>query len=308
MKQNYFKKKTQKGKKRKNPGNLLHGRERKMALRGIGFVLPSFAGVCIFMLVPFQDVLRRSFTSVATGKFVGWTNYQMVFTNDAFILAGKNTIRFLAIGLPLLLILSLLLAVVLAELGRMGERLKNMFLFPMAVPVVSVAMFWELLFANKGFVNAILHLAGGQEGNWLNTKAAFVILVGSFLWKNLGYDILLWLAGLVMIPHSVYEAAMMDGAGKIRCFFSVTLPNLVPSFFVIAVLSLMNAFKIFREAYLVAGDYPHESIYLMQHLYNNWFRELSIDKMSAAAVFHAIVIGVFVIILRKLCTKDGELL
>ncbi len=136
----------------------------------------------------------------------------------------------------------------------------------------------------------------------------FVILVGSFLWKNLGYDILLWMAGLVMIPHSVYEAAMMDGAGKIRCFFSVTLPNLVPSFFVIVVLSLMNAFKIFREAYLVAGDYPHESIYLMQHLYNNWFRELSIDKMSAAAVFHAIVIGVFVIILRKLCTKDGEVL
>lgn len=285
-----------------------NNKKRKNIWRGIQFVLPSFVGICIFMIFPFLNVIHRSFTSVATGDFVGFKNYQMIFTNNAFLLAGKNTIRFLIISLPMLLLISLFMAVLLTEWGRIGLHLKNLFLFPMAVPVVSVAMFWELLFTNKGFVNGLIHLIGGAENNWLNTNAAFGIVIGSFIWKNLGYDILLWMAGLSTIPNAIYEAAKMDGAGKVRQFISVTLPNLAPSFFIILVMSLMNAFKVFREAYLVAGDYPHESIYLLQHLYNNWFRELSIDKMSAAAVIHALLIGVFVIILRKVCSKGGELL
>lgn len=280
----------------------------KKSWKGIGFVLPSFAGICIFMLVPFIDVIRRSFTTVSTGTFVGLKNYQTVFTNQAFGLAGKNTICFLGVGLPLLLVLSLLMAVLLTSCGPIGKKIKNFFLFPMAVPVVSVATFWKVMFDSKGFANAFLHLMGHGEYNWLNTKMSFVILIGSFLWKNLGYDILLWMTGIAMIPNAVYEAAMMDGAGAVRRFFAVTLPNLKPSFFMIAVLSLMNAFKVFREAYLVAGDYPNESIYLLQHLYNNWFRELSMDKISAAAVVHAFLIALFVVSLKKVCEKDGRLL
>ena len=108
----------------------------------------------------------------------------------------------------------------------------------------------------------------------MNSSAAFWVLVVSYLWKNMGYDIILWSAGLAAIPENLYEAAKVDGAGSLDCFFRITLPNLMPVFYTITVLSFLNSFKVFREAYLVAGDYPHDSMYLLQHVFNNWFREL----------------------------------
>ena len=95
---------------------------------------------------------------------------------------------------------------------------------------------------------------------------------------------MLWLAGLNAIPQELYEAARVDGAGSWQCFCCITLPGLKGTAFLTAVLSVINSFKVFREAYLVAGDYPHESIYMLQHLFNNWFVSLDIQKMSAASV------------------------
>lgn len=109
----------------------------------------------------------------------------------------------------------------------------------------------------------------------------------------------LWLAGLAGISPSIYEAAAVDGAGAWTIFWRITLPNLLPSLFTITVLSFLNAFKVFREAYLVAGDYPHDSMYLLQHLFNNWFRELSMDKLAAGAVMTAGVILFLILLLRR---------
>jgi multiple sugar transport system permease protein len=102
------------------------------------------------------------------------------------------------------------------------------------------------------------------------------------------------------IPQSQYEAARMDGAGSVRSFFAITLPNLWPTVFITAVLSLLNAFKVFREAYLVAGNYPHESMYLLQHLFNNWFLRLDIDKMCTAATLVALVMMLLILALKRL--------
>ena len=125
-----------------------------------------------------------------------------------------------------------------------------------------------------------------------------VMLVLSYLWKNLGYDMILWMAGLAGIPEEIYEAARMDGAGERACFFRITLPNLLPSLYTISVLSFLNSFKVFREAWLVAGDYPQQDMYLLQHLYNNWFRDLAFDKISAAAVLTALVVFVLILLLQ----------
>ncbi len=133
----------------------------------------------------------------------------------------------------------------------------------------------------------------------MNTEQAFWILVLSYIWKNLGYDIVLWMAGLAGISENIYEAARVDGAGEWQCFRSITLPNLKSSLYTITVLSFLNSFKVFREAYLVAGDYPHESIYMMQHLFNNWFRTFSFDKMAAAAVLESIVLLGLILLLQK---------
>ena len=126
------------------------------------------------------------------------------------------------------------------------------------------------------------------------------MLCGSYLWKNLGYDIVLWMAGLSGIPTQIYEAAQVDGAGEWKIFCKITFPSLLPSLYTISVLSFLNSFKVFREAYLVAGDYPNESMYLLQHLFNNWFRDLSFDKLSAGAVLVAAVILGLILLLQRI--------
>lgn len=251
------------------------------------FLIPSFIGVGTFVIVPFADVVRRSFTRALGSGFVGFANYQAVLSNSAFRLAAGNTMRFLAVGLPMLLVLSLGLALLLQKAAMSVGALKTVFLLPMALPTASIAFLWLALFHQNGLMNGWITFFGGSAVNWMNTDSAFWIMVGSFLWKNIGYTALLWLSGLLAVPTSLYEAARVDGAGPLATFWYITLPNMKSCGFLITLLSLISAFKVFREAYLVAGEYPHTSIYMLQHLFNNWFRELSMDRLSAAAVMVA---------------------
>ena len=299
--------------KRNAKSDLLFSRKRNRrrcaALRntqkGLAFILPSFAGVCIFWLIPYVDVIRRSFCGAVNGEFVGIENYRTIFANKAFRLAAGNTLRFFGVCVPLLVVLSLIIAVLLAGQKRFTQILKSFFLLPMAIPVASVVLLWRLLFDDQGLLNHLLHMLSVQTTDWMNTGASFYVLVISYIWRNLGYDVVLWMAGLSAIPAALYEAAKVDGAGEWKCFTKITLPNLLPSLFTIVVLSVLNAFKVFREAYLVAGDYPQEKMYLLQHLFNNWYRDLSLDKMSAAAVVTGLVIFLLILGLWKAWGKGG---
>lgn len=267
--------------------------------RGIFFLLPSLLGVAIFYVIPYLDVVRRSFLGAVDGTFVGLKNYQTVFANTAFRLAASNTLRFTLVCMPILIILSLFVAVVLSK-GKHGKLLKSCFLMPMALPAVSVALLWQLLFDKQGLLNGWLSIFGVTGQDWMNTDNAFYILVFSYIWKNLGYDVVLWMAGLSGISESIYEAARVDGASEWKCFTRITLPNLKPALYTITVLSFLNSFKVFREAYLVAGNYPHDTIYLLQHLFNNWFRDMSLDKMAASAVLVSGVIIVLILLLGRM--------
>lgn len=266
---------------------------------GLLFLLPNLAGVACFTLLPFLEVVKRSFQSAVTLEWVGLKNYREVVNNTAFRMAASNTLRFTFICIPLLVALSLGLAVILQKLKRGKNTLKSAFLLPMAVPAASVVLVWKVLFHYNGLLNVLIQRLGGEAVSWMNSSYAFVVLVISYLWKNIGYDMILWMAGLAGIPTEIYEAARVDGAGEWRCFTSITLPNLLPSLYTITVLSFLNSFKVFREAWLVAGDYPHQSMYLLQHLYNNWFRELSFDKIAAAAVINGAVVFVLILLLQK---------
>lgn len=274
-------------------------RTRKRNMAGVYFIIPSFLGVSIFVLLPFLDVVRRSFVTAVNETWVGLANYKMVIENSAFRLAAGNTLRFVGVCIPVLVVLSLLTAVFLYSSGKIADFLKSAFLIPMAIPVASVVLLWKVLFHGQGMLNGFIDKLGFTPVDWMNTKYAFWVLVFSYIWKNLGYDIILWIAGLSAIPSSIYEAARVDGAGNIRIFFSITIPNLLPTLYTITVLSFLNSFKVFREGYLVAGDYPHESMYLLQHTFNNWFRDLSFDKIAAGAVLVAIVILILVTLLEK---------
>lgn len=264
------------------------------------FVLPGFAGVFCFVLLPFADVLRRSFVTAVTGEFAGIDNYKRVFVNEAFRLAVKNTALFTAVCLPLLILLGLLTALLLAGL-KQAQALKAVFLFPMAMPAATIVLVWKMVFAEGGFLNAFL----GRQIDFMGTNLAFWVLVFSYVWKNLSYTVVLWLAGILAVPTDIIEAAGVDGAGKLRIFVSVLMPQLKGVFYTITVLSVLNSFKVFREAYLVAGPYPQESMYLLQHLFNNWFAYLELDKMAAAAVCLAAVLLILILLLTRLW-EEGE--
>lgn len=275
----------------------------------IVLLTPSLAGISVFILIPFLDVVRRSFTATITGRFAGLSNYRLLLTTPAFLLAVKNTVRFTVVCLPLLILTGLMIGLLLSRLKYM-QLLKSMLLFPLAVPTATVVLIWKMVFYKQGFFNIFLQNAGNAFGMQLNltgetapdymgTGMAFWVLVFSYIWKNLGYTVILWLAGIMGISTDITEAARVDGAGKWKSFIKVTMPNLKGTLYTITVLSFLNSFKVFREAYLVAGAYPDKSMYLLQHLFNNWFVKMDFDKMSAAAVCVGAVLFIAIMLLQK---------
>ena len=263
------------------------------------FLLPSLAGTAIFVLIPFADVIRRSFLKAVGNTFVGFENYREVLMNQAFREAVLHTVKFLAVCLPLLLLFSFGTALMLCRLPAAKAFFQTVFLLPMAVPVASLVVFWKLIFHGNGLLNEALQLFEFEGKEWMSTDAAFLILVFSYIWKNLGYDIVLWIAALSGVGEEQYEAAKVSGAGSWECFRYITLPQMKAGMVMIGVLSFVNAFRVFREAYLIAGDYPHESIYMLQHLFNNWFTKLDIQKMSAGAVMMAAAVSVLLCLLER---------
>ena len=232
------------------------------------FVFPGLAGILLFVLLPFADVVKRSFTTAVTGQWNGLKNYGTIFHNQAFVLAVKNTVRFTVICIPLLVFTGLFIALLLNGL-KGGKWMKSIFLFPLAMPTATVVLVWKLVFYRQGFFNLFLSRLGETTGLWgeihrdyLGSGAAFWVLAGSYLWKNTGYTVILWLAGIGGIPAELSEAARVDGAGKWQRLRYIILPNLRGSLYTIVVLSFLNSFKIYREAYLTAGAYPDKRISL----------------------------------------------
>ena len=280
-------------------GNTLHGQAWRNSLKGYLFILPSLAGCAIFVVIPFAQVIWRSLTDGITQRFVGLAHYAEIFRNQAFMQAAGNTLKFMGVCVPLLLLLSLMLAILLDRevLGRAG--LRAAFLVPMAVPVASVALLWQVLFHENGVMNNVLEAFGLDRIEWMRTNWAFACFVVSYIWKNIGYNMVLFIAGLSNISPSYYEAAAVDGATTRQQFWHITLPCLKPVFFTVTVLSMLNSFKAYREVYLVAGNYPHGSIYLIQHTFNNWFTAMEIEKLSAGATVTAAVILALVGVLSR---------
>ncbi|MCM1185419.1 MAG: sugar ABC transporter permease [Lachnoclostridium sp.] len=254
-------------------------RERRAFLSFLGF---SLMGVSVFVLLPFLDVVRRSFVTVMSGKFAGLDNYKRVLTNQAFLLAVRNTVHFALVGIFLLIVIGLMAALVLNRL-RDVTFIKSLYLFPMAMPTATVVIVWRMFFYKQDFNS----------------------LVASYLWKNLGYTIVLWLAGIAGIPNEQIEAAKVDGADKWQCFWYIKLPCLKGSLYTIGILSFLNSFKIYREAYLVAGAYPGQDIYLLQHIFNNWYVNLELDKMAAATVLVGGFLFVCIMLLNHFWNKES---
>ena len=269
------------------------------------FIIPSLLGIAILVLVPFGEAIRRSLFNNPGTRFLGLQNYRNVLDNAAFKLAAENTGKFILACVPILLLISFILALSVQALGKRGRTYKTTFLLPMAIPVASVSLLWKVLFADNGLANGVLSFLGAEPVSFLGSNAAFWVLIFTYLWKNSGYNMILWLSGMDGISKDLYEAAEVDGAGYRQKLWYITIPNLLPTLGMLSVLSLLNTFKVYREAYLVAGKYPHDSIYLLQHLFYNWFFDLALGRLTAGAVMMAMVMLIVILLLQKILERGA---
>ncbi|WP_106769262.1 carbohydrate ABC transporter permease [Paenibacillus faecalis] len=257
---------------------------RKDASAAMFFLAPSGVGFALFYLIPFVMGVYYSFLShTIDGEFVGLDNYRELLASGSFHKAASNTFFFSAVSVPLMLILSLGLAILLNKNTYIQKWLRTAYVMPLVVPVASIIMIWQLLFDWNGSVNAWLSMLGYERVDWMKTESARLVIIMVYIWKNIGYNVILFLAGLQQIPKDYYETAQIEGAGRFRQFRSITLVYLTSTTFFVVIMSIINSFKVFRETYLIAGDYPHDSIYMMQHYMNNMFMSLDIQKLTAAA-------------------------
>ena len=281
--------------------------KRQDFMRSLCFLSPSLIGVGVFFIVPFGVVVYYSMIDgVGSRNFVFLENFIKLFNNSAFIMAAKNTLQFSAIAVPLAVILAIVLALMLECRIPMKSQVRTFFLSPMMVPVASVVLIWQVLFNYNGTINEFLALFDIAKIDWLQSDHCQAVVIILFLWKNLGYNMILFMAGLANIPKELLEVADVEGASEWYKFFAIKLRYLSPTVLFVTILSLINSFKVFREVYLLTGDYPYEKLYMLQHFMNNTFKSLDYQKLSAAAVVMALVMVVLIALLFYAEDKFGK--
>ena len=284
--------------------------KRRERLVSLAFVSPSLLGVLIFFVLPFVVVIYYAFVNnPVLHEFVGFDNFRNLFQNQSFRLAAKNTAIFSLIADPSAVIGSLLLACMLSQRIPLRSQIRTFMLSPLMVPVASIVLIWQVIFSNNGALNDFLAHFGVEKIDWMKSEFNRDVVILLFLWKNIGYDMILFLAALSNVPTDIQEMAMLEGASSTRIFFQIKLRYIFPTILFVTILSLINSMKIFREVYLLTGKYPYDGLYLLQHFMNNTFESMDYQKLSSAALVMAavmvLVIGLLFLVDNKL-GKDVE--
>ena len=286
---------------------FLSKRERRERFGTSFYMLPSVCGVLTFFILPFFVVIYYSLIDdTSTGVFVGLSNYQQLFHNAAFKMALKNTGVFSLTAVPLVVALSLALAVLLDANVPYKSTFRTIFLSPMIVPAASVILIWQVLFDFNGVVNSVTVLLGAEPIEWFKSDYGYLVVVLLFLWKNIGYNMIMFMSALTAIPRDILEVAMLDGAGPLRRFFSIKMRYLSSTVSFVTIMSLINSFKVFREVYLLTGDYPFETMYTLQHFMNNTFAHLEYQKLSSAAMILCLIMIAIIGLLLFIDSRAGR--
>lgn len=259
------------------------------------FLLPGLCMLLIFYIIPFFSGIGYSLMDGSyKNEFVGLKNYREIWQNSMFLLGLKNTMELSLICAPLLWILSFMLASALASIKPFGGFFRSSVLLPYLTPSSAILLVWLVLFDYGGPVNRALAAMGAERVMWLSSGALRLPVVLMFLWKNLGFCLIIFLAALQSVPQPLYEYATLEGAGFMTRAFRITLPLVTPTAFLVFVLAWINAFKIFKEVYFIAGAYPDYSVYTLQNYMNNMFQKLNYQNVTAAAYsFGLIVFAIF---------------
>lgn len=285
-------------------------RQRKRNLVAYSFIAPNFIGFAVFTLGPIILALLMSFAEWDGSnamKFVGLSNFTQIFADDRFTSALKNTIIYSIFTVPITLVMALALAILLNQKIKGKNFFRTVAFFPYVASLVAVAAVWNMLFtpAKGGIVNQfIMNVLHGQPLKWAASSSTVMLTIIMFsVWKNMGYYMVIYLAGLQGISEDLYEAASLDGANAWQKFLNITVPQLKPTTFFVTIMLTINCFKVYDIVYMLAGGsngvVNKSAIVLVYYIYEEAFRNWKLGRASASAlVLFAIVLVVTLIQFR----------
>lgn len=254
---------------------------REFQKKSIWFMVPYFFGIAVFYIIPFGRVLYYSvIDNTFSKKFVWGNNYRVVFQNEYFRLAMKNSLLLILIVVPVLVGLAFLVSWLLVNTKGKMKCLRMLFVFPMLIPTASIAIVWRVIFCE---IDHVLPL-------WL-----------LFVYKNLGLLIIIISAALSNLDLAIFEAAKLDGAYGVQLHRTMTLPLMASTLLFSVMLAIVYSFKIFRESYLFYGTkYPPDYGYTLQYYMNNHFLKLNYPYLAVGAVITSALIAIIVAVGLKL--------
>ncbi|MCI9120819.1 MAG: sugar ABC transporter permease [Oscillibacter sp.] len=263
-------------------------------------VAPTIIGLVVLNLWPFVQTLYTSFCEhlgFGNYKFIGLGNYIEMFQNPEFWRATWNTIYFCILTVPVGLFLSLLVAMLLNAKIKGKGAFRTIFFLPMVCAPAAVTMVWRWIFNGEyGILNQVF----GAHVGWItDPKIVMVSCAIVAIWSNIGYDAVLLLAGLQNIPKTLYEANSIDGAGKVKQFFTITLPMVSPTLFVVMIMRLMSAVKVYDLIYMMVEE-TNPAVTSVQSLMYLFYRESFIAGSrgtgSAIVIWTVLLIGMITVI------------
>lgn len=257
-------------------------------------LFPGLAGLMAFYVLPFFGGIYFSLMDGSfANNYVGFDNYRRVMQNPMFQLGLKNTWELSVMCAPVIWLIAFMLAAMLKTLREGATPFRNILLLPYLMPSSAMLLIWTLMFDYGGVINRLVVACGFERILWLEEAALRVPIILLYIWKNVGFSVVLFASALAAVHPSLYEYAALEGAGWWRQAFRITLPQILPTAFLVFVLAWVNAFKIFKEAYFIGGDYPTPQIYTLQHFMNNKFAKLEYQDVTTAAYLFAV--GVMVL-------------
>lgn len=275
---------------------------------GYLFILPWFLGLLLFTLGPmlFSFFLSFSKWDIITGiqsiEFVGLDNFKAIFQDELFYQSLKVTFIFALVSVPLYQIMSLLIAMLLNMRARGMKFFRLIFFMPSVIPAVAVSMMWIMIFNPEyGILNRALGWFGIEGPAWLqDPKYALGALIVMGIW-GIGNTIIIYLSGLQGVPEELYEAAELDGAGRLRRFASVTIPMISPTIFFNLIMGIIGGFQYFTQAFVMTNGGPlNSTLFYNLYLYNKAFVSYEMGYASALSwILFAIILIFTLIVIRS---------
>lgn len=290
---------------------------KRSLLIPLGFLAPALTLILVFMVLPLVVSFYLSLTNFnvaalldySLANFIGLANYQRLLRDELFWQAFWNTGYFVLIGVPSALVLSLLLAILLNQARLFGKNFfKVGYYLPSITTTVAIAVVWRwVLNPRYGILNWLLGILGIAGPNWFGdpewAMPAIILLV---VWKGLGYNMVIFLAGLQNIPGHLYEAAQLDGAGRLKQLIYITIPLLRPTSFFVSVMTMIGYLQLFAEPYMLTDGGPlNATLSIVLYMYRHGFKFFNLGYASALAyVLFAII---FFVTLLQMKFSDKEI-